>query len=102
MSVPEPIHLLVQHFEEHKASYKSGEYNEAQARLEFIDPFFEALGWDMFNKQGYAAAKTPNEKTLLQRQIDLTDREINRLVYELYELTEAKIRIVEAGWGVGP
>jgi len=23
-------------------------------RAEFIDPFFEALGWDMRNVQGYA------------------------------------------------
>ncbi len=50
------VRLLVQRFEEHKAAYKSGDYNEAQARLEFINPFFEALGWDMFNKQGYAEA----------------------------------------------
>jgi len=41
------------------------------------------------------AAKTPNEKTHLQRQIDSTDREIDRLVYELYGLTEEEIRIVE-------
>jgi len=29
------------------------------------------------------------------RQIAATDREINRLVYELYGLTEEEIRIVE-------
>ncbi len=44
-----------------------------------------------------AAANTPSEKTMLQRQIEVTDREIDRLVYELYELTEEEIRIVEAG-----
>ena len=43
------------------------------------------------------AAKTPTEKTHLQRQIDSTDREIDRLVYELYGLTEEEIRIVEGG-----
>lgn len=42
-----------------------------------------------------AAAKTPTDKTLLQRQIDATDREIDRLVYELYGLTEEEIAIVE-------
>ncbi len=41
------------------------------------------------------AAKTPNEKTYLQRQIEATDREIDQLVYELYGLTEEEIRIVE-------
>ena len=30
-----------------------------------------------------------------QRQIDATDREIDRLVYDLYDLTEEEIRIVE-------
>ncbi len=29
-------------------------YNETQLRREFIDPFFEALGWDVTNKAGYA------------------------------------------------
>jgi hypothetical protein len=42
-------------------------------------------------------AKTtiPQTKTVLQRQIETTDRQIDRLVYELYELTEDEIKIVE-------
>ena len=28
--------------------------NESQVRRDFIDPFFEALGWDMQNKQGFS------------------------------------------------
>jgi hypothetical protein len=32
----------------------------------------------------------------LQRQIDAADRQIDRLVYDLYELTEEEIKIVEA------
>ena len=42
-----------------------------------------------------AAAKTPDDKTRLQRQIDATDRQIDQLVYELYGLTEDEIKIVE-------
>jgi hypothetical protein len=42
-----------------------------------------------------AAAKTPTDKTAIQRQIDATDREIDQLVYELYGLTDEEIRIVE-------
>jgi len=42
-----------------------------------------------------AAAKNPNDKTRLQREIEATDREIDRLVYELYGLTEKEIKIVE-------
>jgi hypothetical protein len=40
-------------------------------------------------------AKTPREQEFLQRQIAATDRSIDALVYELYGLAEAEIRIVE-------
>ena len=33
--------------------------------------------------------------TVLQRQIEATDREIDRLVYELYGLTDEEIAVVE-------
>ena len=42
-----------------------------------------------------SAAKTDHERNALQRHIDATDREIDRLVYELYGLTEEEIGIVE-------
>jgi hypothetical protein len=42
-----------------------------------------------------AAAVTGQEKAVLQRQIVATDRQIDRLVYELYGLTEEEIGIVE-------
>jgi hypothetical protein len=45
--------------------------------------------------QSLASARTPAERTLLERQIASTDREIDQLVYELYGLTEEEIRIVE-------
>ena len=45
------------------------------------------------------AATNPNDKTKLQREIDATDRQINQLVYELYGLTEAEIKIVETDNG---
>jgi predicted nucleic acid-binding Zn-ribbon protein len=45
--------------------------------------------------QQLAAAKIEHEKTALQRQIEATDRQIDTLVYELYELTEDEIKIVE-------
>ena len=37
----------------------------------------------------------PTNKTAIQRQIDATDREIDRVVYELYGLTDDEIRIVD-------
>jgi len=42
-----------------------------------------------------AAAKTAHEKTVLQREIKTTDRQIHPLVYEVYGLTEEEIKIVE-------
>lgn len=42
-----------------------------------------------------AAARTDHEQTSLKRQIDATDRRIDRLVYDLYNLTDEEIRIVE-------
>jgi hypothetical protein len=39
--------------------------------------------------------KTEHEQTVIQRQIDSTDRKIDKLVYELYDLTEEEIKIVE-------
>jgi hypothetical protein len=45
--------------------------------------------------QKLAKAKSPHDKAALQGQIDATDRLIDRLVYELYGLTEDEIRIVE-------
>lgn len=42
-----------------------------------------------------AAAKIPDEKTRIQREIDITDKQIDNLVYDLYGLTEEEIKIVE-------
>jgi len=41
--------------------------------------------------------QTPQARTILKRQIEATDREIDNLVYRLYDLTEDEIRIVEEG-----
>ncbi len=42
-----------------------------------------------------AVAKSEAQKTVIQRQIDATDAEIDRLVYDLYGLTAKEIAIVE-------
>ena len=56
MTTPSPVLELVERFDRNRQAYRSGHYNETQVRREFIDPFFEALGWDVANKQGYAEA----------------------------------------------
>ena len=42
-----------------------------------------------------SVAQTQHEKTILQRQIEVNDRQIDQLVYELYELTDKEIYLVE-------
>jgi hypothetical protein len=42
-----------------------------------------------------ADVKTDHDKIVLQRQIEETDNQIDRLVYELYGLTDEEIKIVE-------
>ena len=43
------------------------------------------------------SARTPQEKEMIQREIESTDGAIDSLVYELYGLTEEEIKIVEGG-----
>lgn len=54
MTAPKEIIKLVDRFERNRDQYVSGNYNEAQLRQEFINPFFSSLGWDVENQQGYA------------------------------------------------
>src|SRR3990172_12461482 len=53
---PQIILDLIARFENNIESYRSSTYNETQLRREFIDPFFDALGWDVANKDGHAEA----------------------------------------------
>jgi type I restriction-modification system DNA methylase subunit len=48
------IRKLVERFRYNLDVYKKSTYNETQVRIEFIDPFFEAMGWDVGNKQDHA------------------------------------------------
>ena len=56
MAAPAIVGELVERFNAHRETYLSSQYNEAQLREEFLNPFFEALGWDVYNRQGYAEA----------------------------------------------
>jgi predicted type IV restriction endonuclease len=53
---PKIIKELIERFQRNLSEYKIKGYNEAQLRQEFINPFFEALGWDVYNKSGAAPA----------------------------------------------
>lgn len=56
MGAPQEVIDLVERFERNLDQYRSPNYNETQLRREFLDPLFEALGWDVNNRQGYAEA----------------------------------------------
>jgi len=56
MAPPAAVAELVDRFQSHRDAYRSGQYNEAQLREEFLNPFFEALGWDVYNRQGWSEA----------------------------------------------
>ncbi|MCX5805846.1 MAG: Eco57I restriction-modification methylase domain-containing protein [Proteobacteria bacterium] len=47
---------LIERYNRNAEAYRSSQYNETQLRREFLDPFFDALGWDVENKNGYAEA----------------------------------------------
>lgn len=51
MSAPSNIIQLVDSFHQQIEVYRAGGLNETQTRIQFIDPFFEALGWDVRNKK---------------------------------------------------
>src|SRR5450759_3567058 len=56
MPAPQIVLTLIENFERNLDAYRNGQYNETQTRIQFIDPFFKALGWDMDNSAGYAEA----------------------------------------------
>ncbi|MBI2843895.1 MAG: Eco57I restriction-modification methylase domain-containing protein [Armatimonadetes bacterium] len=59
------------------------------------DRIVQSVDWMLALHKQLAGAKSPPDKESLQHRIDATDRQIDRLVYELYGLTEEEIGIVE-------
>ena len=45
--MPKQINELIERFDRNIESYRNQVYNETHVRREFVDPFFEALGWDV-------------------------------------------------------
>jgi len=54
---PAKIIELMEKFERDQDIYRSSQYNETELRTEFINPFFEALGWDVYHKRECRADK---------------------------------------------
>jgi len=53
-STRKTVEELIEKFNRNREAYHNPQYKEDQCRIEFINPFFEALGWDIANKQGFA------------------------------------------------
>ncbi len=54
MNAPDSILHLVERFDEQRLAYLAGKYNETQLRSDYLNPLFEALGWDVQNHKGRA------------------------------------------------
>jgi hypothetical protein len=50
----------------------------------------------MLSLQAASAAKSPHDREQLDRRIDTTSRRIDRLVYDLYGLSDNEIELVES------
>jgi hypothetical protein len=51
--VPDAIKRLTEYFDRQIDQVRSPDYNEAQLRIDFINPMFRELGWDMGNTPGF-------------------------------------------------
>ncbi|MCX5816085.1 MAG: Eco57I restriction-modification methylase domain-containing protein [Proteobacteria bacterium] len=60
-SVKEALEALCLKFEKDKAHYLSKGYPESQVRIDFLDPLFNILGWDIAN----TAQKPPHERDVI-------------------------------------
>jgi len=45
---------LIERFDHQLDQVRSPDYNETQLRIDFVNPMFRELGWDIDNRQGYA------------------------------------------------
>ncbi len=55
-TAPDSVKRLVDHFDQNRKVFLSPDYKEEQLRAEFLNPFFESLGWDVANRAGLTGA----------------------------------------------
>lgn len=51
---PDTILRLIDRFNQQSDRVRSLDYNETQLRIDFVNPMFAELGWDIDNRQGFA------------------------------------------------
>jgi adenine-specific DNA-methyltransferase len=64
-------------------------------RIKKVSSLLISLVERMLVLQNQPMARTPQEQEMVKREIESTDRAIDKLVYELYGLTEEEIKTVE-------
>ena len=51
----------ITNFHDNLARIRRADYNETEVRVQFINPLFEALGWDMRDTGGRREVASPDE-----------------------------------------
>jgi len=51
---PDIIQRLIERFDQQADQVRAPDYNETQLRIDFVNPMFAELGWDMDNRRGLA------------------------------------------------
>jgi nitrogen fixation/metabolism regulation signal transduction histidine kinase len=46
-AIPQRVLDLIDTFQRNADEYRSAEFNEANLRIQFINPLFKTLGWDI-------------------------------------------------------
>ena len=95
------IKQLTEKYNSNHLEYSDSKYNEMQLRNDFLDPFFEILGWDIKNIEG----KSTNEREVILEESLKEEAETNakkpdytfRLFSERKYFVEAKKPSVQIG-----
>ena len=66
LKIQKTIQTLVEKYKSNRDFYRTSNFNETQVRNEFLDPLFEALGWDIRNMSG---KKTNEREVLLEESL---------------------------------
>lgn len=66
LEIKKTIQALVEKYKSNRDFYRTSNFNETQVRNEFLDPLFEALGWDIRNISG---KKTNEREVLLEESL---------------------------------
>ncbi|HEY8889339.1 MAG TPA: N-6 DNA methylase [Clostridium sp.] len=61
------IEILINEFKLHESYYNSKEYKEAETRLNFIDKFFEFLGWSV---NGIIGTHPKEQEVIVEKSVD--------------------------------